>query len=216
MNKRSRHVAKSHPRTKNVQTRRKPKPTLTFTTEETCARIEKLTTNMMGFWKSAHGWAPVEAAGLLSKSMLEWQASLSLSLVRWLGSSSNGDLILAWANLGALVEGQLKLFLSVWYRDYEKDADAIRDRRGALVDPDESTLEPLRQFFVKRIWKAGEDWNDHVQVVQRRRNAIHAFKARDLGTFADWRAQLRMHLLFLRYINKRLPYPDDMYVPREE
>jgi len=109
----------------------------------------------MDFWKSAHGWAPIEAAGLLNKSMLEWQASLSSSLRMWLCSSSDGDLILAWANIGALVEGQLKLFLSVWCNDYSADSDAIKDKRGRLQELDGSTLEPLRQFFVKRIWKEG-------------------------------------------------------------
>jgi hypothetical protein len=169
---------------------------------------------MMIFWKSARGWAPIDAAGLLSRSMLEWQVSLSSSLRRWIGSSSDGDLILAWANLGALVEGQMKLFLSVWYRDYKNDADAVR-RKGKLEDPDESKLESLRQFFVKRIWTTGEDWNGYVELVQTRRNAIHAFKTRDLGSFDEWRTQLCKHLLFLRDMNKRLPYPDDIYVPTE-
>jgi hypothetical protein len=87
---------------------------------EICECIETLTTKMMDFWKSAHGWAPIEAAGLLNISMLEWQSSLSSSLHRWLSATSNGDLILAWANLGALVEGQLKLFLSI-YPPFRKD-----------------------------------------------------------------------------------------------
>ncbi|MFH1951587.1 MAG: hypothetical protein ABIL06_08215 [Pseudomonadota bacterium] len=189
--------------------------TVRLSHEILCTRIETLTTAMMGFWKSAHGWAPIEAAGLLSKSMLGWQASLSSTLRKWLHSSSNGDLILAWANLGALVEGQFKLFLSVWYNDYAADADAIRDRKGNLLDPDGCTLEPLRQFFVKRIWTVGDDWNPYVQHIQQRRNAIHAFNAREIGTFDEWKRDLRYHLSFVRDINGRLPYPDDIYMPRE-
>jgi len=189
--------------------------TIALSAGELCTRIETLTTRMMDFWKSAHGWAPIEAAGLLNRSMLEWQASLASSLCRWVPASSDGDLILAWANLGALVEGQLKLFLSVYYKDYSADADAIRDRRGRLTDPDSSTLEPLRQFFVRRIWTAGRDWNTYVQRVQQRRNAIHAFRARDIGTFDDWRNELPFHLSFVRDINGRVPYPDAIYEPRE-
>ncbi len=180
-----------------------------------CGRIQKLTTGMMEFWKSAHGWAPIDAAGLLNKSMLEWQASLSASLSRWAFSSSDGDLILAWANLGALVEGQLKLFLSVWYNDYAGDSEVIKNRIGDVCDPDGCSLEPLRQFFIKRIWTVGENWNSYVEHVQQRRNAIHAFKARDIGTFDEWRKYLRLHLHFVRDINGRLPYPDEVYVPRE-
>ncbi len=189
--------------------------TLMLTPDNLCGRIQRLTSGMMSFWKSAHGWAPVEAAGILSNSMLEWQASLSASLENWLGASSNGDLILAWANLGSLVEGQLKLFLSVYYRDYGADAAAIRDRRGRLQDPDGCALEPLRQFFVRRIWTVGKDWNPYVDLVQRRRNAIHAFSARDIGSFYEWKEELRRHLSFVRDVNGRLPYPDDVFVPRE-
>jgi hypothetical protein len=170
---------------------------------------------MMDFWKSAHGWAPIEAAGLLNISMLEWQSSLSSILHRWLSATSNCDLILAWANLGALVEGQLKLFLSIYYKDYTADADAIRDRHGRLTTPDRSTMEPLRQTFVKRIWTEGRDWNPYVERVQLHRNAIHAFRARDIGTFDDWRDELRTHLSFIRDINGRVPYPDSIYEPRE-
>lgn len=180
-----------------------------------CERIQRLTSGMMAFWQSAHGWASLEAAGLLSRSMIGWQASLSASLQHWLGSSSDGDLILAWANLGALVEGQLKLFLSVWYNDYSTDADSIRDRGGRLQDPDGCTLEPLRQFFVRRIWTKGRNWNPYVELIQHRRNAIHAFSARNIGSFQEWREELRRHLSFVRDMNGRLPYPDVAYAPRE-
>src|SRR3990172_855008 len=105
-----------------------------------CHQIFLQTREMMHFWKSSHGWAPVDAANLLSKSALEWQVSLSESLRRWVGCTTDGDLILAWANLGALVEGQLKLFLSVYYSDYARDLDAIRDRKQNLIDPDVCTL----------------------------------------------------------------------------
>lgn len=181
---------------------------------EVCTRIARLTNGMMSFWKSAQGWASVEAADLLSASMLEWQASLAESLSGWLDSTADGDLILAWANLGALVEGQLKLFLSVYYDQYKVDVDAIR-KKGALVDPDGATLEPLRQFFVKAIWDSETDWNGYIAHVQQRRNAIHAFRQRDIGTFDEWREQLREHLRFVRELNERLPYPDDEFAAGE-
>src|SRR3954452_19895414 len=88
-------------------------------------RIEFLNRKVAGFWKAAHGWAPIEAAGLLSKARLDWQVSLSSSLRLWLrdqpNALSDGDLILAWTNLGALIEGTLKLFLSVYYDDFRAD-----------------------------------------------------------------------------------------------
>jgi hypothetical protein len=190
--------------------------TLGLSHQELCKRIRTLTSAMMDFWRSVHGWAPVEAAGLLSRSMLAWQSSLSGSLFNWLEASTEGDLILAWANLVALVEGQLMLFLSVWYHDYQADAQAIRNREGQIQAPDRCTLVYLRQFFVRRIWDVGTNWNPYVELVQQRRNAIHAFRARDIGSFSEWREELRRHPSFVRDFNRRLPYPDPIFVPREK
>lgn len=140
--------------------------------------------------------------------MLDWQVSLAKSLRRWVGAESSGDLILAWTNLGALVEGQLKLFLSVFYADYHGDVDTIRNR-GNVLDPDECSLESLRQFFVRTIWNTGTNWDPYVRMVQQRRNAIHAYQRRDIGTFGDWERALRLHWSFVRDTSGSLPYPDD-------
>jgi hypothetical protein len=74
------------------------------------------------FWNSAHGWAPDEAAELLAKSRLDRQVSLSRTLKIWLLPTTprdrDGRLILAWVNLGCLVESLMKFFLSVYRDDY--------------------------------------------------------------------------------------------------
>jgi len=180
----------------------------------TLCQIERLTKGMMEFWSNSDGWAPQEAADLLNRSMLHWQVSLVQSLRRWCDAESEGDLILAWANLGALVEGQMRLFLSAYYRTYVDDIEVIR-RRGEVVDPDECRLEDLRQFFINRIWIRRRNFNDYVQLVQQRRNAIHAFRRRDIGSFDEWKLLPPTHLEFVHDINDRLPYPDDeLYKPR--
>jgi hypothetical protein len=181
--------------------------TIEYRPEDLCNRIATLTGSIMDFWNDG-GWASQDAALLLDRSMLQWQTSLARSLGQWIRAESDGDLILAWVNLGALVEGQLKLFLSVYYEDYQADADAIQ-KRGTVVDPDECLLEALRQFFVRRVWDAGRNWNPYVEMVQRRRNAIHAFHRRDIGTFREWEDALRLHLSFLRDTGGGLPYPDE-------
>jgi hypothetical protein len=56
-------------------------------------RIETLNRDLASFWKNAHGWAPVEAAGLLSKSRLDWQVPLSSSLRLWLRVRPEGIVI---------------------------------------------------------------------------------------------------------------------------
>ena len=183
--------------------------TIKYSPEELCSRIAILTSCIMDFWSDG-GWASQEATKLLDESMLRWQASLAKSLARWIDATSEGDLILAWANLGALVEGQLKLFLCVYYDDYKRDVEAIR-KRGLLIDPDGCMLEGLRQFFVKRIWDVGTNWNPYVKMVQDRRNAIHAFQHRDIGTLQDWTEALRLHLPFVRDTAGSLPYPDEYF-----
>ncbi len=184
--------------------------------DEVVDRIVTLNNGLRQFWTKANGWAPIEAAQLLSKSRIDWQVSLSACLKIWLveplPDNESGRLILAWANLGSLVEGTMKLFLSVWYKDYNNDVEAIK-KKEKLIDPDGLQLEPMRQFFRKRIW--GEDWDMWIQHIQQRRNAIHAYKSRDIGTFDEFFADVRRYLKFLRYINSKLPYPDGMYIPRE-
>ena len=168
---------------------------------------EKLT----DFWSNADGWAPLEAAELLSKSRLDRQVSLSKSLLNWTfdADCSEGDLILAWSNLGALVEGTIKLFLSVYYNDYSQDEEKFI-RKGTQVDPDILTLENLLQFIRKRGLFSSE-WYEFIQNVQYRRNAIHAYKDRPIGDRSEFHEYIEMYLLFMREVNNHLPYPENGY-----
>ena len=109
----------------------------------------------------------------------------------------------------------MKLFLSVYYHDYKNDIEAIK-KKGNLIDPDSLGLDEMREFFKKRIWvKGDEDWDYWILKIQQRRNAVHAFKNRDIGTFDEFYSDIQRYLEFLHYINNRLPYPDDNYKPRE-
>ncbi len=186
--------------------------------EQVLDRIVTLNRGIRDFWSSADGWAPIEAAALLSKSRLDWQVSLSETLRLWFPSGgsqvTDGRLILAWANLGSLVEGTMKLFLSVFYADYSKDIDAFKKKNGKLIDPDVLTLERLRQFFVKKDLLSSE-WESYVQHVQSRRNAIHAFEDKELGTGLEYEQAVRRYLKLVREINSRIPYPDHAFVPDE-
>lgn len=198
-----------------AQVCRMPDPT-NMSVDEVIERIIKLNEGLRKFWGRAEGWAPLEAAELISNSRLDRQVSLSHCLKLWIASIKpeleDGHLILAWANLGSLMEGSMKLFLSVWYKTYISDIDAIK-RKGKLQDPDVLQLEPLRQFFKKRIWD--DTFDTYIQTIQQQRNAIHAFKDRDIGTKEEFTNNIRIYLNILRYINYRLPYPDDVYAPKE-
>ncbi|NTU50151.1 MAG: hypothetical protein HGA87_04580 [Desulfobulbaceae bacterium] len=133
-----------------------------------------------------------------------------MCLIRWANATSDGDIILAWTNLVALVDGQHRLFLCVYYHDYTKDVDEIK-KRGQRIDPNGSEMEGFRQFFVKHISNVGINWNPYVELVQQRRNAVHPIKHRDIGTFQEWMDVLRLHLSFVRDIGGGLPYPDEQF-----
>jgi hypothetical protein len=195
----------------------------TLKLNDVVGRIVKLNAGLHKFWSKSHGWAPIEAAGLLSKSRLDWQVSLSETLHIWTKKKkplTPGELILAWTNLGSLVEGTLKTFLSVWYKDYAGDVENLKLAKGynhkkdQIPEPDGLTLEPLKRYFnhKKLLSKAGLDL---IELAQQRRNAVHAFKDKQIGNTAEFHGALRSYLDMLREVNLRLPYPDDIYAPRE-
>ena len=195
-----------------------PQPT-EIPINEVVQRIIKLNSGIIQFWQESGAYAPIEAAKLLSKSRLDWQLSLTYCLKIWLNippdESADGHLILAWTNLGSLVEGMMKLFLSVWHKTYLDDENyiAMRTIKGELQDADKLWFEQIRQYFSKVIWD--DSWDNWVHHIQLRRNAIHAYRDRDIGTHQEFLEDIQKYLSFLRYINARLPYPDEAYIPRE-
>lgn len=187
-----------------------------LTNAETIDQIITINEWLRDFWDSADDWAPVEAAQLLNKSRLDWQVSLSKCLKIWIEDIKLdvrvGRLILAWTNLGSLVEGTMKLFLSVWYKSYKKDKNAFK-QNDRILKPDNLNLEKLRIFFKKRIWseKDKKSLDDWILNVQQKRNAIHSFKDRNIGDFNEFFTNIKEYLNFLIFIKNKLPYPDEMY-----
>lgn len=203
-----------------------------LTIEEVVERIITLTEGLTRFWSSANGWAPVQSSDLLTKSRLDWQFSLSKQL-RYFTQNENeendGKLILGWALLGSLVEGTIKLFLSVWYKEYESDAltklKGYTDKHGDLIEPDILMLEKLKQFLclqvyptdIRKIWRAQNklDLIDYIDRIQANRNSIHAFKHKEIGEFKDLFDEIRNYRIFLNRMTDGFPYPENMYVPTE-
>jgi len=188
------------------------------------ARIEKLNDGLREFWSASHGWAPDDAADLMTKSRLDRQVSLSRSLRHWLAdppdSLEDGELILGWTNLGSLIEGTIKLFLAVYLRDYKKDLATLKKtqawhaKQAKLLDPDSLRLEVLISY----VEKASLFEQDEIALfkqVQSYRNAIHAFKDRPLGSGSELHTAIKGYLSVLRRTVSRLPYPEDNYTPQE-
>jgi hypothetical protein len=182
---------------------------------DTIAEICRRNEDIRDFWSYAGEWAPPEASTLLAKSRLDWQAALSHCLMLWISENhpnerQAGAVILGWANLGALVEGTLKWFLSV-YRNQVPD-DAIKRYRDP-IGPEEATLEQLRVFYTKHhVWINEAErrrWDPWIRKVRDRRNAVHAYRDRDIGTFEDLHDGIERYLELLSTLEGRVPYPDD-------
>ncbi len=181
-----------------------------FSMEEILNKIINLSNDTLKFWQDLRGWAPESVANLLEVARLDWLIDLTYCLKIWIdkgGPLTQGELLLARANLGALVEGWLKLFYCVYYEDYIRDEDAIRNKQGKLVEPNKIKFEQLKNFSRGRLWEKDNSWFNWVGDIQNKRNAIHAFNHRDIGNEEDLLIDIRLYYNFILMIDNRLPYP---------
>jgi hypothetical protein len=162
------------------------------------------------------GYAPTDAARLLERAGLDRLVSLAQTLKLWLDAGpeaeEQGRLILAWANLGALLEGAMKWFLCVWEHCYSHDAVSTPD--GRELGPDELWFLKVCQFFREHVWAPCEvsAWDAWCDKIRRRRNGIHAYEKRDLGTWDEFYRDVQRLRDFIAHLQGGIPEPPD--VPR--
>ncbi len=123
------------------------------------------------FWGNC-GWTSGDAAKLLKESRLDRQFELSRTLAIWLEPptehDSEGRLILAWANLGTLVEGTMKWFLCVFANDCANAPEL--DRKGNRVELDDMWFANLCRYFVRQVGQTPE-FGRLCTRIRKRRNA---------------------------------------------
>ena len=169
------------------------------------------TNNAALIWKDVHVIAPDAAATKLDAAMLNWQSELTQTLEIWISkglSMTEGELILARANLGAVVESWLKFFYCVYYDDYCKDP--ITNSKGKMVEPEKATFDNLKDFSTGKLWD-DETSDDYVWVdsVQHKRNAIHSFRYRNIGTPQDFLDDVEYFYEFVDNVLSHLPPIED-------
>ena len=169
------------------------------------------TMNMALIWKDIHGIATEATAQKLDIAMLDWMSSLTDALQIWINKGcfmTDGELILARTNLGALVESWLKLFYCVFYEDYLRNPQT--DRKGVMVEPETMSFEILKNFSLGKLWDDRQDkeylWVDKVQ---HYRNAIHAFNYRDIGTAIEFINDMDIFYDYVEMILKKIPSVED-------
>lgn len=144
-----------------------------------------ITNNTALIWKEARGIAPDTAADKLDYAMLEWLSELTRTLKIWIDkglSMTTGELILARANLGAVVESWLKLFYTVYYDDY-KGSSPFKNNKGRITEPEKIKFEDLKNSSTGKLWDDNTSfYYKWVDSVQSKRNAIHSFQYKEIGT----------------------------------
>ncbi len=180
--------------------------------KSTLMKIRDKSHNTFNFWCNPIGWAPESASAILTVARLDWLSDLTDSLEIWVGRSfylTQGELLLACSNVGALVEGWLKLFYCVYYEDYSKAP--VINRKGTMIAPNDLKFENLKQFSRGILWESGSDWDDWIERIQYKRNAIHAFNTRDIGSSMEFLKDIDNFYEFISIIDSRLPYPDHCF-----
>lgn len=176
-------------------------------------RIIATTEAMERFWRRAHGWAPADAAEMLSAARLDRQVSFAYTLSEYLtpfpSAEAEARLILGYVTLRSLCEGILKLFFAVWWKDYCNDAAAVKDKKTGMVKkPGDVSFDRLITLYST---KADSTYEAFLRRVQQRGNAIHHFNDKQIGYQEELAADIAHFLEFLLAVNGRLPYPDDVY-----
>lgn len=183
-----------------------------YTLDEIVDQIIGINEKQAKFWRNAFGWAPEEASQLMNQSRLDRQISLSHCLKIWIKDKclekEEGALILAWANLGSLVEGTMKLFLCVHLEDYKNDP-AAEKKKGKILNPDGFTLGQLHKFFQKNNLLP-DNFMIFIKNVQNYRNNIHAFENKPIGSIEEFYAALKKYLEMIEDVDTGLPYPWDI------
>ena len=170
------------------------------------------TNNTALIWKDVHGIAPDNAAKKLDIAMLDWQRELTKTLKIWIDKGLDmtvGELILARANLGAVVESWLRFFYCVFYDDYINQP--MKNKKGQILEPEnDMRFEDLKKFSTGILWD-DEKSQDYLWVdsIQKKRNAIHSFTYKDIGTPWDFLLDVDYLCEFVDMILNHLPPVED-------
>ena len=175
--------------------------------------LRNITNNQALIWKKTHGIAPDKVEIKMDAAMLKWLVELTDCLNIWIEKGlqmTEGELILARTNLGAIVESWLKFFYSVYYEDYLKNPN-VNKRKKTVVEPEDMSIEPLKLYSTGILWDDEKsDWYCWVEKIQKRRNAIHSFKYKDIGTAQDFLDDTDRLYDFVDMITNHFPPIEDM------
>jgi hypothetical protein len=170
-------------------------------------------------WPRAGGWAPSNASALLEVARLDRQLSFAHTLRDCLApfprESADARQILAYVTLRSLCEGEIQLFITVYYNVYIADKKPITRRNrntgeAKTVDPEDAHLNELIAFYLRNGDPAFESFLERVKT---RGNAIHHFRERNIGTQDELKEDIVRLRDFLVSIDRQLPDPPPLPDP---
>lgn len=172
--------------------------------------LKRETSNMAVLWKNSRGIAPDTVADKLDDAMLSWMVELTDTLKIWIDKGifmTDGELILARTNMGALVESWLKFFYCVYYEDYIKNPHIVK---GKTIEPNKMKFDDLKNFSQGILWENNQApmylW---VNKIQYYRNSVHAFNYREIGTAIEFVSDIDEFYEFVMLILRHLPPIED-------
>ena len=149
-------------------------------------KMKILTNNFIVLWQHIDGIAPPSVEDKFAKAMLKWLGGLTDTLDLWINKVDNmteGELILARVNLGALVECWLKMFYCAYYEDYlNEPKQKMKKGKVIVVEPEKLSFEELKLFGIDKLYNKNSDRYNWIDSVQDKRNSVHLFQYRDIGT----------------------------------
>lgn len=159
-------------------------------------------------WEDIHGITTEDTANIMDKAMLNWLTELTNTLEIWIQKGENmttGELLLARVNIGSIVESWLRHFYTAYHEDYMKNP--IKDKKHKVKAPEKDlSFEELKNFSISILWKdKNDDMYKWVDSVQHKRNAVHSYIYKDIGTPRNFLDDIDMLRKFIELIERRLP-----------
>ena len=159
-------------------------------------------------WEDIHGITTEDTANIMDKAMLNWLTELTNTLEIWIQKGENmttGELLLARVNIGSIVESWLRHFYTAYHEDYMKNP--IKDKKQKVKAPEKDlSFEELKNFSIGILWKdKNDDMYKWVDSVQHKRNAVHSYIYKDIGTPRNFLDDIDMLRKFIELIERRLP-----------
>lgn len=173
-------------------------------------RLKAKTNKTVLLWGNSRGIAPDSVADKMDEAMLKWLSELTDALQIWIDKGfglTDGELILARANMGAIVESWLKFFYCVYYEEYQ--LDPVKYGRNRMIQPNECTFNQLEEYSKGKLWEEDDELSHWINKIRNYRNAIHSFNYREIGTAEDFVNDISKLNSFIDKVEKQLPPLED-------